>query len=102
MISAFFSSPVIRNEIRLKNIRANNGRIILVNIKIKHDGGNSHGNRDDLEMEKSRNWHWMWSKFYYTKKHNGYFYSFFKKCAMKNLQKLKMTYMSYTLLLKQY
>jgi hypothetical protein len=24
-------------------------------------------------MEKSRNWHWMWSKFYYNKKHYGYF-----------------------------
>ena len=59
-----------------KNIRAHKGRIIVVDVKIKHDGGNSHGNRDDFEMEKSRNWHWMWSKFYYTKKHNGYFFSF--------------------------
>ena len=72
-----------------KNIRANNGRIILVNIKIKHDGGNSHGNRDDLEMEKSRNWHWMWSKFYYTKKHNGYFYSFFKNLPILFISSLK-------------
>jgi hypothetical protein len=24
-------------------------------------------------MEKSRNWHWMWSKFYYNKKYYGYF-----------------------------
>ena len=61
-----------------KNIKNRNGRILLVDVKIKHDGGNSHGNRDDFEMEKSRNWHWMWSKFYFTKKHNGYFFSFFK------------------------
>ena len=26
-------------------------------------------------MEKSRNWHWMWSKFYYKKKHEGYLLS---------------------------
>ena len=56
-----------------KNIKNKNGRILLVNVKIKHEGGNSHGNRDDFEMEKSRNWHWMWSKFYYKKKYKGYF-----------------------------
>ena len=22
---------------------------------------------------KKRNWHWMWSTFYFNKKHNGYF-----------------------------
>ena len=55
-----------------KSIRANNGRIILVNTRIIHDGGNSHGNRNDFEMEKSRNWHWMWSKFYFNKKHHGF------------------------------
>ena len=24
-------------------------------------------------MELSRNWHWMWSTFYFNKKHFGYF-----------------------------
>ena len=24
------------------------------------------------EIEFSRNWHWMWSKFYFNKKHYGY------------------------------
>jgi len=27
-------------------------------------------------MELSRNWHWMWSTFYYHKKHKGFFISF--------------------------
>ncbi len=72
-----------------KSIRANNGRIILVNTRIKHDGGNSHGNRNDFEMEKSRNWHWMWSKFYFIKKHNGYFYSFFKNLPIFFLSFIK-------------
>ena len=27
------------------------------------------------ELEKNRNWHWMWSSFYYSKKYNGFFYS---------------------------
>ena len=56
---------------RVKNI---NGRIIIVNTLIEHLGGLSHGKRNDFEMEKARNWHWMWSKFYYKKKYNGYFF----------------------------
>ena len=27
------------------------------------------------EIELSRNWHWSWSKFYFTKKHKGYIYA---------------------------
>ena len=61
-----------------KRAKKNNGRIILVNTPIQHLGGLSHGNRDNFEMEKSRNWHWMWSKFYYNKKHNGYFFALLK------------------------
>ena len=56
-----------------KRVKNDNGRVILVNAEVKHAGGLSHGIRDDMEMEKSRNWHWMWSKFYYIKKHKGYF-----------------------------
>ena len=26
-----------------------------------------------LELEKNRNWHWMWSTFYFNKKHKGFF-----------------------------
>ena len=54
------------------------GRIILANLRVTHFGGNSHGNKYDFEMEKSRNWHWMWSKFYFNKKYNGYLLSFIK------------------------
>ena len=60
------------------NIKKNGGRIILVNVKIDHFGGNSHSNIQDLEMEKSRNWHWMWSKFYFTKKHYGFIFALIK------------------------
>jgi len=28
-------------------------------------------------MEFSRNWHWMWSTFYYNKKYKGFLISFF-------------------------
>ena len=42
------------------------------NIKIIHAGGTSHEDSINFEMEKSRNWHWMWSSFYFHKKHHGY------------------------------
>ena len=44
-------------------------------IKIDHIGGSSHNQSIDYEMELSRNWHWMWSKFYFNKKHRGFFIS---------------------------
>jgi N-acetylglucosaminyl-diphospho-decaprenol L-rhamnosyltransferase len=54
---------------RLKNI---NEKIYLVSkAKINHGGGKSHGNIFDMEMEISRNWHYMWSMFYYYNKHFG-------------------------------
>tara|TARA_B100001121_G_scaffold22019_1_gene17067 strand:- start:215 stop:865 length:651 start_codon:yes stop_codon:yes gene_type:complete len=59
-----------------KRVKNKNGRIILLNIKINHLGGLSHGKKYDAEMEKSRNWHWMWSKFYFNQKHYNYIYAF--------------------------
>ena len=47
-------------------------------IKISHVGGSSHNQDIDFEMELSRNWHWMWSTFYYHKKYNNYFLSLLK------------------------
>ncbi len=44
-------------------------------IKISHGGGSSHDQDINYEMELSRNWHWMWSTFYYTKKHKGFLYA---------------------------
>jgi GT2 family glycosyltransferase len=56
-----------------KRVRFNGKKIFLIKTEIYHKGGVSHGDKEDFEMEKSRNWHWMWSKFYYNKKHYGYF-----------------------------
>ena len=59
-------------------LRKSGGRIILVDIKINHLGGRSHGYEEDFEIEKSRNWHWMWSRFYFSKKHYGFTWAFIK------------------------
>ena len=30
------------------------------------------------DLEYLRNWHWMWSKFYFNKKHYGFYIAIFK------------------------
>ena len=60
-----------------KRLINNNKKIYLVpSIKINHIGGQSHDDAFNKEMELSRNWHWMWSTFYYHKKHKGFLISF--------------------------
>ncbi len=41
-------------------------------IIVSHLGGTSHNLEIEKPMELSRNWHWMWSTFYFHKKHFGY------------------------------
>tara|TARA_B100000029_G_scaffold507007_1_gene590791 strand:- start:2463 stop:3308 length:846 start_codon:yes stop_codon:yes gene_type:complete len=48
------------------------------NIQVFHEGGKSHDPLINFEMELSRNWHWMWSQFYFEKKYHGYFFSLIK------------------------
>ena len=58
-----------------KRLKAFNKKIYLdPNIIINHSGGSSHNVSINFEMELSRNWHWMWSTFYYHKKHHGYIF----------------------------
>ena len=44
---------------------------VVKNSLINHKGGIT--TSEDLEY--LRNWHWSWSKFYYSKKHKGYIYA---------------------------
>ena len=62
-----------------KRLKKANKKIYLdPNIIIKHIGGSSHNKSINFEMELSRNWHWMWSSFYYHKKYNGFCYAIAK------------------------
>ena len=58
-----------------KRIRSKGELIFELNVELFHLGGKSHGDTD-FEIEKSRNWHWMWSKFYFNKKYHGFFQAF--------------------------
>ncbi len=44
----------------------------LPNFIVKHLGGKSHSPKNKVEMENQRNWHYLWSLFYFTRKYNGY------------------------------
>ena len=63
-----------------KRVKRNNGKIYLdKKIIIKHEGSgsvNTLNKYSTLELEKNRNWHWMWSSFYYQKKYKGFFLAF--------------------------
>jgi GT2 family glycosyltransferase len=53
-----------------KRIKNNGGKIFVVqNSKVKHLAKQACG--DSLNVELCRNWHWMWSLFYYNYKHFG-------------------------------
>ena len=59
---------------RLKNIGLKIYK--LPNVYVKHLGGKSHLQMNNHKMEIQRNWHYLWSLFYFNKKHNGYLFAF--------------------------
>jgi len=60
-----------------KRILKKGGNIYILNYVLSHIGGKSHA-INSFEMEKSRNWHWMWSQFYFRKKYSGYLIALLK------------------------
>ena len=62
-----------------RRVRKNEGKIYLdPSIKAKHTGASSVDNIGKTELEKNRNWHWMWSTFYFHKKHEGFLLALLK------------------------
>ena len=60
------------DDLCLRKKKENHKIYIAKKAKIHHMGGKSHSPIHEKEIEFSRNWHWMWSKFYFNKKHYGY------------------------------
>jgi GT2 family glycosyltransferase len=53
-----------------KRIGDSGGKIYIINnSKVYHSA--KKGSGEDLEIDLCRNWHWMWSLFYYNAKHFG-------------------------------
>ena len=49
-----------------------NNIYIIKNSIIDHIGSSSSDFENNKKFDYLRNWHWMWSKFYFNKKHFGY------------------------------
>jgi GT2 family glycosyltransferase len=53
-----------------KRIKNNGGKIFVIQkSKVQHLARQASG--DGLNIELCRNWHWMWSLYYYNYKHSG-------------------------------
>ncbi len=71
------------NDLCLRVRKENKKIYIIKNSFIDHKGGASSDSESSSKLEYLKNWHWMWSKFYYHYKHDNYFYASLK--IFKNL-----------------
>ena len=84
----------LENDDLCKRIRIKNEEIYIVpKSKISHLGGEAVDLKFEYEIELSRNWHWMWSKFYFNKKHYGYLNAIMK--IFNNLISAKIKFFYY-------
>jgi len=68
----------LENDDLCKRLREMKEDIFVVPKSIvHHEGGRAVDIKYSHEIELSRNWHWMWSKFYYNKKHYSFVRAFF-------------------------
>ncbi len=67
----------LENDDLCKRLKNHGGNIFIVpKSKINHLGGKAVNSKYNYEIELSRNWHWVWSKFYFNKKHYGFLFAF--------------------------
>ena len=62
-----------------RRVKMSGGKVLTSSkLFAKHLGNKGSAATDpdySIETEMLRNWHWMWSTFYYHKKHHNYFYA---------------------------
>ena len=62
----------LENDDLCFRVNKSGGNIFIIpNSKIKHLGSKAVDSKYSDEVELSRNWHWIWSKFYFNKKNFG-------------------------------
>ena len=62
----------LENDDLCKRVIKNDGKIFVSSkARLSHLGGKAVSEKYKNEVELSRNWHWIWSKFYFNKKHYG-------------------------------
>jgi len=91
----------LENEDLCKRLIENNENIyIFPKSKIHHLGGKAVDPKYGKEIEYLRNWHWMWSKFYFNKKHYGYLIALLR--VFKNLISAKIKFFYYLITLNNF
>ena len=66
----------LENDDFCKRLSQYNQNIFIIpKSRIKHLGAKAVSDEYAYEVELSRNWHWIWSRFYYNKKHSGFLYA---------------------------
>ena len=100
--NSFFDENIflyLENDDICLRARKNNQKIYIVkNSLIDHLGASSSNIKDSYEFNLLRNWHWMWSKFYYNKKHSGFLLSTIK--IFPNFLSATIKYIFYLLIFK--
>ena len=80
--NSFFDENIflyLENDDICLRARKNNQKIYIVkNSLIDHLGASSSSIKILMNLIYLRNWHWMWSKFYFNKKHSGFLVSTIK------------------------
>ena len=69
----------LENNDLCKRVVSQGGSIYVVpRSRINHLAAKTVDQKFEYEIELSRNWHWIWSKFYFSKKHFGFFKAFYE------------------------
>ena len=91
----------LENDDFCKRLQLINENIFVVpKSKIYHLGGQAVDPKYSKEIELARNWHWMWSKFYYNNKHYGYLNATTK--ILRNLISAIIKFFFYSIIFNNY
>ena len=66
----------LENDDLCKRINNFESIYIVPRSKVNHLGASAVNKKYSDQIELSRNWHWIWSKFYFNRKHYGFLKAF--------------------------
>ena len=87
-------------DLCLRQRNKNQKIFIIKNSVVNHMGSYSTKLDQSNNLEYIRNWHWMWTKFYFNKKHQGYLIALIKISG--NLLSAIIKYFFYSITLNVY
>jgi len=88
------------NDLCLRANKSGGSIYIIPTAKINHGGAKTLDPKYKNEVEFSRNWHWVWSKFYFNKKNFGIIKAI-KECFLIYLSAM-LKFIFYTIILNKF